>query len=183
MSSTIINNLRGIETLSYLELGVAGMGNFNSIKAAQKMSVDTNGNAQFTGTTDEYFSTAGDVRFDIIFIDANHDYDYVLRDYNNSVVRCNRWLLMHDMVPPNQGHTSNALCSDSYKLLYHLAKYEKFTMYTMNTNYGFTLVRMPAAPVTPGPEIRDLPWEKFQEFLVDYKLWSDEEIIKILSEG
>ena len=72
MSSIIINHLNKIEEYSYLELGVNDNVNFNSIKSKNKFSVDMNGNALYTGTTDEYFnSLSAEVKFDIIFMDIN----------------------------------------------------------------------------------------------------------------
>ena len=56
MSSVIINNLPDIENKTYLELGVFDGTNFNQILSKNKFSVDVNGNASYTGTTDNYFS-------------------------------------------------------------------------------------------------------------------------------
>ena len=70
MSCDIINTMPGIENCSYLELGIRDNINFEAIKCKTQMSVDINGRAQFTGTTDEYFAQADIPNFDIIFIDA-----------------------------------------------------------------------------------------------------------------
>jgi len=71
MSSLIMNTLNGIEDKSYLELGVFKNYNFNAIKSNNKFSVDLNGRALFTGTTDDYFASIDEnKKFDIIFIDA-----------------------------------------------------------------------------------------------------------------
>jgi hypothetical protein len=76
MSSEIINNLKNIQECSYLELGVRDNINFDKINAQTKMSVDINGDAMFNGTTDEYFaSLTPDTKFNIVFIDACHDYE------------------------------------------------------------------------------------------------------------
>lgn len=182
MSSIIINNIVGIENLSYLELGVFKNINFEQIQCKNKFSVDVNGNALFTGTTDEYFSTIGmDKRYDIIFIDANHDYDYVLRDFNNSIKHANLWILIHDMIPPSLKHTQSKFCSDSYKLLQYMISRDDLEVYPMNNNFGLTLVKMPATQLTPSENIKNISYSEFLDFMKDKKTYSDEEIIKILN--
>lgn len=146
-----------------------------------KWSVDLNGNAMFTGSTDEYFSSlAEDTKFDIIFIDACHDYEFVIRDFNNSVKRCNRWLLMHDMIPPTARYTKSFLCSDSFRVLYYLLKETNFEIYPMNNNFGLTLIKMPAIKIQPSTKYQQTSYEDFLDFLNKQRLYSDEEIINIL---
>jgi hypothetical protein len=181
MSSEIINNLKNIHECSYLELGVRDNINFNKINAKTKMSVDINGDAMFNGTTDNYFnSLSKSDKFDIIFIDACHDYEYVLRDFNNSVDHATQWILMHDMVPPAVKYTSPKFCSDSYKILYYMLKEEQFEIYPMNNNFGFTLIRMPAKKISPAESYATVSYDEFREFIETVKLYSDEEIIKLL---
>lgn len=183
MSSEIINNLKNIQECSYLELGVRDNINFNKINAKTKMSVDINGDAMFNGTTDAYFaSLAPDVKFDIIFIDACHDYEYVVRDFNNSVDRANKWILMHDMIPPSLKHTSPKFCSDSYKILYHMLKEQQFEIYPMDNNFGFTLIRMPANKIHPAESYATVTYSEFSEFINTVKLYSNEEIIRLLKD-
>lgn len=181
MSSVIINNLKGIEKYSYLELGVFDNVNFNSINAGTKHSVDMNGIALFTGTTDEYFSSITlDTQFDIIFIDANHDYDYVLRDFNNSIDHATKWILMHDMIPPGLKYTASEKCSDSYKLLYYMLREENFEIYPMNANFGFTLIKLPAKKIYPDDSYKNVSYDEFMNYISNVKLYSDDEIIELL---
>lgn len=182
MSSIIINNLKNIENYSYLELGLGSGTNFNAICCKDKISVDySTSEATFQLTTDEYFAQlAPDVKFDITFIDANHDYDYVVRDFNNSIDRTNHWILMHDMIPPDEAASVSCYCGDSYKVLYHMLKYTNFTIYPMSTNFGFTLVKLPASKIELSDETKNLPYAEFRAFMADKKLYSDSEIIELL---
>jgi hypothetical protein len=181
MSSRIINHLPSIEDYTYLELGVFDNANFNTIACKNKHSVDMNGIALFTGTTDEYFASIGaDTQFDIIFIDANHDYDYVLRDFNNSIDHATKWILMHDMIPPSKKYISPEKCSDSYKILYYMLSQEKFEIYPMNNNFGLTLIKLPAKKIYPSEGYKQISYSSFVEFMTTQKVYSDEEIIALL---
>lgn len=182
MSSLILNNLREIENHSYLELGIKNNKNFNAIKCTNKFSVDINGRALFKGTTDSFFKQLdAEKKFDIIFIDANHDYDFVVRDFNNAQRHCKEWILIHDMVPPDSKHTNSNMCSDSFKFLYCLLRETALEIYPMNTNYGLTFIRMPAHEVIPDESYKTVSYETVMDFLSTKKLYSDEEIINILN--
>lgn len=183
MSSEIINNLSNIHNCSYLELGVRDNINFDKIHAKIKMSVDINGDAMFNGTTDEYFaSLTPESKFDIIFIDACHDYEYVLRDFNNSVDHATQWILIHDMIPPSVKYTAPKFCSDSYKILYYMLKEEQFEIYPMDNNFGLTLIRMPAKKISPHDYYTTISYDEFSDFIKTVKLYSDDEIIKLLKD-
>lgn len=179
----IINNLPNIDQFTYLELGIRDNINFDVIRCKNKVSVDTNGKAMFTGTTDEYFdSLSTEMKFDIIYIDANHDYDFVLRDFNNAVDHASKWIIIHDMIPPDERFAEPWLCSDSYKLLYHLLKEEQFAVYPMNNNYGLTLIKLPVRKVYPDKYTQQLQYREFAEFMRTRKVYSDAEIIQMLGQ-
>lgn len=103
--SEVINyliQLKGYE--SYLEIGVhRPAGNFDKIKCKFKIGVDPNGEASFTGTSDEWFTTQG-TRFDIIFIDGLHHADQVKKDFDNAMLYLNESgvILIHDTNPEKE---------------------------------------------------------------------------------
>lgn len=180
MSCIILNEINGIENYSYLELGIGTNNNFSNIKCKNKFSVDINGDALFNGTTDEYFEQLNpNKKFDIIFIDANHDYDYVLKDFNNSIDHAEKWILIHDMIPPTIHHAMQAACSDSYRLLYYFLIEEKFELYSTIENYGLTFIRVPAKKVYPNEKYKNISYDEFISFISkNYTLYSELDLVK-----
>ena len=186
MSSEILNLFNNIADCSYLELGIHTGINFSKINAKSKFSVDIDDRhckPMFLGTTDEYFNKLSDSeKFDIIFIDACHNYEYVLRDFNNSIDHCNKWILLHDLVPPHSGYTDKTFCGDAYKFLFYLIKEEKFTKYTCNENFGLTFIKMPAIKVQPSEYYLTASYDEFASYVDNhYKTYTPNEIVTILN--
>ena len=157
----IINSLPGIEGKRYLELGVADRQTFDAIRAEKKTGVDIKdaGDDVYQMTTDEFFMSC-DGRFDVVFIDACHDYLQVLRDYNNAAERCDGVVFLHDMVPPTEEYTAQHLCSDSYKLLAGLLE-TSLRVKVLDIDYGLTAVFRPM-PLSPSPDLRELEYSEFR---------------------
>lgn len=181
----VLNTIPNVENMSYLELGVADTVNFSNVKCVNKQSVDINGAATFNMTTDDFFKTLdSEKNYDIIYIDANHDLDFVLRDFNNSVKHCNKWIFMHDLIPPSKEHTNPKYCSDCFKLLYHFINEENFKMYTMKhpSYMGLTMIKMPAREVTLKNETRNISYEEFVTCVTNnYKTFELDDIKNILN--
>lgn len=118
MSLRIVELVNSIKPVSYLELGYWDGANHKAVDCPDKVSVDTNGKAIFTGTTDEFFAQ-NKRRFDVTFIDACHCIDFVKRDWNNAIACTDHAIILHDMIPPTRRHCAKAECSDSYLLLNH----------------------------------------------------------------
>lgn len=139
MSTRIVELINAMQPKSYLELGTWDGANFRKVECQDKVSVDINGKGTFTGTTDEFFSQ-NKRRFDVVFIDANHDIDYVVRDWNNSIAIADRAVVLHDMVPPTRRHTHTTECSSSFLLAnYFIDNGIEFR--ALNHDCGLTVVR------------------------------------------
>lgn len=137
----IVNAIIDQKNDYYLELGINDASNYNDIRASRKCSVDINGSPQptFHGTTDDFFKVNKEM-FDITFIDANHDYDFVVRDLCNSSKVTKKLIIMHDMNPPNEVYTGSGHCSDSYKLLTLLKKETDIEIFTLDSDFGLSFV-------------------------------------------
>ena len=181
MNSTIINKIPNMQSKTYLELGIGNGASFESVKAKKKTSVDIKSPADFNGTTDEFFASLRKNRkFDVIFIDANHDFDFAVRDFNNAVKFCREWVLIHDMIPPSGRYIRPRFCSDSYRLLHYLLKYTDYTVLPMQGYFGLTFVKMPVEPLEIEPARAQVGYPEFAEFIAKQRLYTEDEIAEAL---
>jgi len=119
-----IIKLTGCET--YLELGVSDGRNIHEIVPYCKrcIGVDIADIRRYKDyefhlmPTSEYFKKY-QVNADIIFIDANHDFEYVKEDFENSLKILNKHgiILIHDTDPISREYLKPECCSDSYKIV------------------------------------------------------------------
>lgn len=117
----IINDLYSGSSINYLELGLNCGTNFASLLIENKKSVDVKYYQlppTYLMSTDQFFDQNND-KFDLIYIDADHEYSQVIKDYNNSIdcIVEDGIVFLHDLYPPNEEHTQPQLCYNSYKIL------------------------------------------------------------------
>ena len=140
---------------AYLELGIAKGHCFNSIAPHFKIvhAVDINlecydkvcqvmrkkGSYFHEGTTDDYFEKGNKgQKFNLVFIDANHDFEYVRKDFVNSwnALKDNGIIILHDTYPPNKEYLDH--CKDAYKINDFVTWAD---MVTLPFYFGLTIVR------------------------------------------
>jgi hypothetical protein len=166
--SELVNSIPNISDLSYLELGLGAGRNFNSIRSIDKLSVDINPHLYlqtsikedllFTGTTDEFFAQ-NKRRFDVIFIDADHRVEAVVKDFNNAIKVANKYVFLHDLYPPNEQFTQPCWSGDGYKMLYKIVKDNLFPIYVLDTDYGLSVVKVSEA--TSINNVEDISYNEF----------------------
>ena len=106
--TSVINQLAlQINAKTYLEIGVDNGINFRNVKCPNKTSVDPaegrykSAKPTHKMTSDLYFESFKDDRYDLIFIDGLHHSEQVLKDINNSLKILNEggYIICHDMNP------------------------------------------------------------------------------------
>ena len=143
----------------YVELGLYRCELFNRIipYAQRLVGVDTDAHAgdwmaksdkvQFVhSSTDEFAVTlqTHPVAIDMLFIDADHSKEAVLKDFWNffPFVSPHGLIILHDTHPKNMEYTQPGYCSDAYKAVEELSKHkDKFEMMTIPVFPGLTLYR------------------------------------------
>lgn len=94
-------------------------------------------------TTDEFFNMFKD-KVDIVFIDADHNFNSVVKDFDNSVKILNKYgiIFLHDTDPIEKKYLDPGYCNDCYKIVdYISANYPDFNILTLPlTDAGLSIV-------------------------------------------
>jgi Methyltransferase domain len=135
----------------YLELGVWYGDNISQVKNYCNYCIgvdleDKVKNKNFKliiNNTDDFFSE-NEEKFDIIFIDADHSFDSVKKDFINSLEILNKFgiIFLHDTDPLNEYWAQKDFCGDSYKIIDWLEEnYPNLNVLTLPiTEAGLTLI-------------------------------------------
>jgi hypothetical protein len=152
--------------ISYLELGVDKGENFADIKLTDKVGVDIRRPATFMMSTDEYFRTC-DRKFDLIFIDADHEAEQAYRDFENSLqhLNDNGCIVFHDCLPQEEIHQlrrrqSNQWTGNVWKAFIRVRQRADVNAFVLNADWGLGIVfKQPNTDQLP--RIRPLDWATF----------------------
>lgn len=114
---------------TYLELGVHNGVCFQTIVPLVKRAIGVDimdlrtikVGEFYTMPTDDFFKNFDDMA-DIIFIDADHKYDSVVKDFENSlkVLNKNGVILLHDTDPQEKFLLAPEYCNDCYKIVNYI---------------------------------------------------------------
>jgi len=181
MSSYVVNCLPGIENKRYLELGIYNGANFSVVKSTDKVSVDSQFPALFQMTTDEYFSQlSSKEKFDVVYIDACHQRENVVRDFNNVLKHLNSdgIIFVHDLIPDTEELTAAWYCGDGFKVLAHILKNQPndFEIYSLDSDYGLTVFVNPKKEITLKDSDATVSYLDFKALLSGYRLYSRQEL-------
>lgn len=140
----------------YLELGIRGGENFIKISelSTKSTAVDINqlefdipsNSTFFKGFTDEFFMNLNpSVRFDLIFIDADHSHKQSLKDFLNAekFLIDDGFIILHDTYPINEFYLDPTVCNDSYKTAHYIKQNlsDSFESLTLPFHPGLTIVK------------------------------------------
>jgi hypothetical protein len=148
--------LKSYKNPIYLELGLFNGDTWNevSLLAPSAIGVDivvrsnlikaSKQHKLFTGTTDQFFATLKDFRADVIFIDADHNYKSVKKDFENSLKILNEGgcILLHDTDPSVVEQEAQDRCGDSYRIVDDIEKNPQINIVTIpHGTDGFSIVK------------------------------------------
>lgn len=119
---------------SYLELGLYIGETFNKVCKVVPYCVGVdiiNYNIEilnphlFFNTTTDIFFTNNTRKYDIIFIDADHNFESVKKDLINSitVLEYNGTIFLHDTDPSESKYLLPGYCNDAYRIIEYIKKY------------------------------------------------------------
>lgn len=165
---------------SYLEIGVRKGANFNNIFCPNKTGVDPdlsfymNQNNEtprgilIERTSDIFFKTNTNL-FDIIFIDGLHEYNQVLKDIRHAMfyLKDGGSVVVHDTNPLEEIHQrvpreSKVWNGDVWKAIAHLRIKQPISLYTVDVDYGVTVINKSASPM-PVYHLTPRDFDEFQE--------------------
>ena len=137
---------------SYLELGVYDGQTLSKVKSYVNriISVDINDLriekvGEFHLTTTENFFTYFEEQIDFIFIDADHNFESVKKDFKNSIKILSPlgMIALHDTDPIEEKYLFSGYCGDSYKMDEWIREnYPELDVMTLPiTEAGLTLVK------------------------------------------
>jgi len=149
INSAVRKVLKHKDSCKYLEIGCFNNFTFNSIslRTEDKIGVDPNLGGNIKTNSDDFFKNNQN-KFDIIFIDGQHEYSQCQRDVLNSIkfLYPNGFIFLHDLIPLNwkMEHVprlQDDWNGDVWKVGYELSKSSNLDFIIAMTDYGVGIVK------------------------------------------
>lgn len=121
---------------SYLEIGHRSGDSFYPIKCEKKISVDPERKPgkepDFLMTSDEFFSINRN-KFDMIFIDGDHEHSQVVKDLKNSLefLSDHGCVVLHDTNPPSERYIEKDMSYTAYRVLVDIMRVGNIHPFTL----------------------------------------------------
>ena len=126
-SDLVIELVKSVNCQTYLELGIYDGSTLSRVSqiVPRVIGVDVvdirinKGVGEFhLSTTDNFFNNFNE-KVDVVFIDADHSFESVKKDFISSIKILNEFgmVILHDTDPISEEYTSNMRCGDSYKMI------------------------------------------------------------------
>lgn len=150
------NLFKFIRPECYLELGVRDGRNFLRVAPHCKKAIGVDvypapfslqqNMEYYTCTTDSYFENLDPtVKFDCVFIDADHSHEQSLKDFINVKDRVieDGFIFFHDTYPYGEPFLHPYACNDCYKTALYIKQHfiDQFEIVTLPINPGVSIVK------------------------------------------
>lgn len=194
-TSFIINKLidsRGYK--NYLEIGISSGNTFREVICETKHGVDPNGGdtskpdvqsfITYPYTSDDFFESYIEQKYDIVFIDGLHHCDQVLRDIYNSIKYLNAGgvILLHDTKPyselmqrnpqPKEVAWGGIWTGDVWKAVAKFRSVEtNYTCKTIDFDLGLSFIQEGEATPISIPSDEELTYEYYltnKEYILNF---------------
>lgn len=155
-TQTILHAINKRGYSSYLELGCYKNATFIQIQCHRKVGVDSSEGGTHRMTTDAFFAQNTET-FDVIFIDAYHHHDQVLKDFENSlkVLNPEGLIVLHDCNPVDLAHEAQNGCGTAWRAFArHIRTRPDLDSIVGDYDHGVGCVR-----VAPNPRLSTLTTE------------------------
>ncbi len=176
--------VKTINAKSYLEIGCFKDEVFLQINVDTKIGVDSNEGGTHRMTSDEFFAS-NTQKFDVIFIDGDHEYHQAKRDVYNSL-RClnkNGIIIMHDILPESKASTVVSNHGDVWRVSFDLLKEKNLLYKIVEIDWGCGVI-LPGTQDTKKVKMKRKTvqiWEDYVKYFHKLPIITYEEFTELLT--
>lgn len=126
---------------NYLEIGCLENFVFDKVNVKHKIGVDPRQGGNLRMHSDDFFKSNTE-KFDVIFIDGDHEYQQVKRDVYNSIncITDKGWIIIHDVLPTSRKDTVVSNHGDAWRVSFDLLKETKLCYKIVKIDWGCGLI-------------------------------------------